>query len=234
MDGSDDEPDAVRARYARRPADPWRYQRLNPAALWPAQERERAIAAGLRRRGWLDLAGRRLVEVGSGDGANLLAMLQLGFAPAHLTGIELLAERHVRARERLPAAVQLLHADAAGVDLAEASQDVVLQSTVFSSLLDDAFQQRLADAMWRWVKPGGAVLWYDFVFDNPRNADVRGVPPARLRALFPRGDVQYRRLTLAPPIARAAMRVHPGLYTALHAIVPLRTHVLAWIEKPER
>ena len=30
--------------------------------------------------------------------------------------------------------------------------------------------------MWAAVKPGGGVLWYDFTVDNPRNADVRGVP----------------------------------------------------------
>ncbi len=26
----------------------------------------------------------------------------------------------------------------------------------------------LLDRMWRWVKPGGGVLWYDFTFDNPK------------------------------------------------------------------
>jgi hypothetical protein len=38
----DDEVHALRARYARRNdvAQDWRYHRLNPAALWPAQERE--------------------------------------------------------------------------------------------------------------------------------------------------------------------------------------------------
>ena len=72
--------------------------------------------------------------------------------------------------------------DATQAPVAPGSQDIVLQSTVFSSLLDDAFQQRLADTMWRWLKPGGAVLWYDFTVNNPRNPDVRGVPLARVRA----------------------------------------------------
>ena len=88
--------------------------------------------------------------------------------------------------------------------------------------------------MWRWVKPGGGVLWYDFTVDNPRNPDVRGVPLARVRALFPEGRVQARRITLAPPIARAVTRVHPSLYTLFNTLPPLRTHVLAWIEKPLR
>ena len=116
--------------------------------------------------------------------------------------------------------------------LPEAGADLVLQSTVFSSLLDDAFQQRLADTMWRWVRPGGAVLWYDFTWNNPRNRDVRGVPLARMRALFPHGRIEAQRLTLAPPLARAACRLSPSLYPLLNMLPPLRTHVLAWIGKP--
>jgi hypothetical protein len=107
----------------------------------------------------------------------------------------------------------------------------VYQSTVFSSLLDDAFQHQLADTMWRWVRPGGGVLWYDFTVDNPRNPDVRGVPVKRIRQLFPDGRIQVRRLTLAPPLARAVTRVHPALYSLFNACRYLRTHVLAWIEK---
>ena len=113
----------------------------------------------------------------------------------------------------------------------DASQDLVLQATVFSSLLDDAFQQQLAGAMWRWVRPGGGVLWYDFVYDNPRNPDVRGVPLARIQALFPQGRVQAERVTLAPPLARALCRIHPGLYPVFNTVPWLRTHVLAWVRK---
>jgi hypothetical protein len=39
-------------------------------------------------------------------------------------------------------------------------------------------------------------------------------------------------VTLAPPLARAVTRIHPGLYRWFNALPPLRTHVLAWIAKP--
>ena len=132
----------------------------------------------------------------------------------------------------LPEAVAVHVGDAAAIDLEPASQDVVYAATVFSSILDPAFQQRLAAAMWRWVKPGGGVLWYDFTVDNPRNADVRGVPPARLRALFPEARSDARRVTLAPPLARALVRVHPLLFRPFNALPWLRTHLLAWVGKP--
>ena len=172
------------------------------------------------------------MEVGCGSGGNLLELLRLGFAPQRLTGLELLRERFDAARARLPAATTLWLGDATLAPVADASQDIVLQSTVFSSLLDDAFQQQLAQCMWRWLRPGGAVLWYDFTIDNPFNADVRGVSLARVRALFPATRVMARRVTLAPPLARALCRVHPSLYTLFNTLPWLRTHVLAWIEKP--
>ena len=226
------ESDAVRRRYARRAPDDERYALTNPAALMAMQERQRALLRLFARRGLADLGSLRLLEVGSGGGGNLLELLQLGFRPEHLAGIELLPERHAAARARLPVAVQLQCGDASAVPPAAASVDIVLVATVFSSLLDDAFQQRLAAAIWRGLKPGGGVLWYDFTVDNPRNADVRGVPLRRIRALFPEARIEHRRITLAPPIARAVCRIHPGLYTLCNALPPLRTHLLCWLGKP--
>ena len=221
----------IAERYARR-GPPDRYSPLQPDVACTLHERQRAMMALWRAAGWTTLAPRRITEVGSGAGGNLLELLRLGAQPEHLTGIELLPERHAQARHLLPAAVTLLQADATQAPIAPGSQDLVLQSTVFSSLLQAATRQALAAAMWRWLKPGGAVLWYDFTVDNPRNADVRGVPLREVRALFPQGRITHRRVTLAPPLARPLCRLHPSLYTAFNAVPLLRTHVLAWIAKP--
>ncbi|MBX3606830.1 MAG: class I SAM-dependent methyltransferase [Piscinibacter sp.] len=196
------------------------------------QERQRAMLGMFARTGLPDLGTLHLLEVGCGSGGNLLELLRFGFRPEHLAGVELLPERLAQARACLPAALTLHGGDATGIELPAAAQDIVFVSTVFSSLLDEAFQQRLADTMWRWLRPGGGVLWYDFTVDNPRNPDVRGVPLARVRQLFPLGVLQARRITLAPPIARRVVRLHPALYTVLNTVPALRTHVLAWIAKP--
>ncbi len=225
------ETDAVAARYARRDVGS-RYSLLRPDVWQTVQERQRAMLRLFVKLGFTDLSTQRLLEVGCGSGGNLLELLRLGFAPDRLSGIELLPDRFAAARAALPVALNLHCGDALQVVLPAASQDIVFVSTVFSSLLDDAFQQRLADAMWRWVRPGGGVLWYDFTVNNPRNPDVRGVPLARLRTLFPHGRVQAQRVTLAPPLARAVTRIHPGLYPLFNALPLLRTHVLAWVGKP--
>lgn len=222
---------AVVQRYARR-GEPGRYSLLQPDVWQTVQERQRALLRLLVRLGFTDVERLRVLEVGCGAGGNLLEWLRLGVAPEHLAGVELLPQRHAIARQVMPASVTLWQGDASTLAIEPGSRDIVCQHTVFSSLLDDAFAQRLAAAMWQWVAPGGGVLWYDFTVDNPRNPDVRGVPLARVRALFPQARVRWQRITLAPPIARRVCRVHPGLYPVFNALPLLRTHVLAWLEKP--
>jgi SAM-dependent methyltransferase len=218
--------DEIARRYARRDgAD--RYSLLRPEVWQMWQERQRELLKLLATRPGRP-ADWQATEVGCGAGGNLMDLLRLGLLPAYLSGIELLPERLAAARAALPAGVRLIAGDASTADIAPASQDLVLQSTVFSSILDDGLQQRLADAMWAWLKPGGAVVWYDFTVDNPRNPDVRGVPLARVRELFPQGRFTARRVTLAPPLARALPRAY-----ALFNLVPwLRTHRLVLIDKP--
>ncbi|MFG6415738.1 class I SAM-dependent methyltransferase [Roseateles sp. DC23W] len=217
--------DQIAQRYARRDTGD-RYSLLRPEVWQMWQERQRVLLRLLALRPGVP-ADWRATEVGCGAGGNLMDLLRLGLQPAHLTGIELLPERLTAARAALPESVRLLAGDAAAADVPTASQDLVLQSTVFSSILDDALQQRVADAMWRWLKPGGAVVWYDFTVDNPRNPDVRGVPLARVRQLFPLGRFTDRRVTLAPPLARA----FPLAYPVFNLIPLLRTHRLILIER---
>ena len=228
-----DEAKAVVDRYARRQVGD-RYSPLRPEVMHMLHERQRALRRLLARQRLADVAALDVVEVGCGSGGNLLELLRLGFSPERLTGLELVPERHAQARRLLPEATTLWLGDATRAPLAQQSQHIVLQATVFSSLLDDAAQAQLAAAMWRWLCPGGGVLWYDFVYDNPRNPDVRGVPLARLRELFPEGRISFERVTLAPPLARVVCGLHPALYGLFNALPLLRTHVLAWVGKGSR
>ena len=226
-----DESRRVQERYARRDAatDARRYALTDPYALAAWQERQRAIVRLLAGR---DLAALSVLEVGCGSGGNLQDLVRLGADPARVQGIELQGGRAAQARDVLPAACRIHTADALHADVPGASQDLVLCFTVFSSLLQDEVQQALAARAWHWLRPGGAVLWHDFTVNNPRNPDVRGVPLARVRALFPQGRVQARRVTLAPPLGRALCRVHPALYGWANAIAWLRTHILCLVHKP--
>jgi SAM-dependent methyltransferase len=228
---------AMAGRYARRAALAGLYDPLRPEVLQARHERLRVLAALLRQHARQPLAQLSLLEVGCGHGSNLLDLIALGFDPARLLANELLPERAAAARTRLPAAVRVLEGDALALPLQlpglEASLDLVLQSTVFSSLLDADFRARLAQRLWAWLKPGGAVIWYDFAVGNPRNPDVMGMPLAEIRRLFPAATIDARRVTLAPPLARRSAAVHPALPALLNTLSLLRTHRLAWIAKPD-
>ncbi|MBV9248651.1 MAG: class I SAM-dependent methyltransferase [Acetobacteraceae bacterium] len=223
--------DAVIQRYARR-NDRGRYDSRLPEVQQMSIERRGAIGRVFADLGWHDLSSCTALEVGCSGGSNLADLVTMGFSEQRLTGIELRPELLTLARQKLPNAC-LIAGDACEVPIGPKSQDVILQFTVFSSLLDEEFRHRLATAMWRWLRPGGGILWYDFTINNPFNPDVRGISLKSIPNLFPAGRIKNRRITLAPPLARIVCRVHPALYSVLNALPLLRTHVLSWIEKPD-
>jgi hypothetical protein len=104
-----------------------------------------------------------------------------------------------------------------------------MQSTVFTSILAHDIKKRVAMEMIRVTRRGGAILWYDYFRNNPRNSDVRAVPATEIRELFPKCAIQLERLTLAPPLARAVAPASWALAALLEAIPLLRTHYLGII-----
>jgi ubiquinone/menaquinone biosynthesis C-methylase UbiE len=227
------EVEAIRQRYSRRQEleESSLYDSLNPSRYMAHQEKQRAFIRWIKWAGLAPVTDKRVLEIGCGSGDNLLQFISLGFQPENLVGNELLAERAVKARTRLPAATEILVGDASTLNLNPGSFDIVLQATVFSSILNNSFQEKLANQMWLMVKPGGGVLWYDFIFNNPNNPDVRGVSIRRIRDLFPDAEIKIWRITLAPPINRMVTKIHPSLYTLCNMIPLFRTHVLCWIQK---
>jgi ubiquinone/menaquinone biosynthesis C-methylase UbiE len=217
--------------YARRRGDT-RYSVFDAGHLFMVQDRERRVLAALRRLGWDSVHGRRILDLGCGTAPWLRMFVQWGADPSDLAGIDLQTGRVVAARARCPAGVGLGVGSAASLPFADGSFDLVLQATVFSSILEPALQAAVAREMGRVVRPGGAILWYDMRVDNPWNRDVRGLSRARVRALFPGWAASFRSITLAPPLVR---RMAPRSWLACAALdmIPfLRTHWLATIVRP--
>lgn len=220
----------IKDRYSRRDFEN-RYSFLKPDIYLKFQERERKLIELLKNIGKTDFKNLKVMEVGCGSGDNLVELILLGFSPHNLAGIELIGERLDEARKRLPSSVKLVLGDALTLNNFQEQYDIVYLSTVFSSILDDKFQKELAEKMWMWLKPGGGILWYDFMFNNPQNKDVQGINFGRIRELFPScGFIKYK-ITLAPPIARKIVKINSRLYNIFNMIHPLRTHLLCWIYK---
>lgn len=222
------EAQAVIERYRRRDRQ---YSPLDPAVYQSRQEFERALIRWLKFVRIRTARELTTFEVGCGSGGVLLQLLRLGFEPKNLAGNELQPALAKRAREILPSAVRIYDGDALDLSLPSQQFDVVLQSLVFSSILDDSSQEDLARLMWKFTKPGGGVLSYDFDYNNPGNPDVRAVTLKRIRQLFPGANIKTWRITLAPPLSRIVTRLHPAAYGIANVFPFLRTHLLCWIAK---
>jgi hypothetical protein len=85
--------------------------------------------------------------------------------------------------------------------------------------------------MWFWLKPGGKIFWYDFIYNNSSNSDERGIPLKRVRELFPDGKIDLRRVTLAPLLAGESVKYILIFIIIFNIFSFSRTHVLCWIEK---
>jgi ubiquinone/menaquinone biosynthesis C-methylase UbiE len=205
---------------------------FHPGYLFMMQERERRVLQSLRAHGLSNLATAKILEVGCGSGFWLNEFIKWGARPENLTGVDLLADRIEKAKRDCPARVRLECRNAAQLNFPDSSFDLVLQSTVFTSILDGDLRRAIAREMIRIAKNGGMILWYDFHVPNPRNANVQPVRRKEIYRLFPSCRMRLQRITLAPPIVRL---LAPRCWLACWALskIPwLCTHYLGVIQKP--
>lgn len=168
-----------------------------------------------------NLSDKTILEIGAGHGGNIPMLLSSGFKMENIFVNELLPERIENIKRNYPG-VKLFEGDALQIDF-PFKFDCVYQSTVFTSILNKEDRSTLACKMWDLVKPGGIILWYDFIYNNPKNPDVRKVSIKEVKVLFKNAvKSQIHRVTLAPPIGRKVGKLYP-----LFNFPFLRSHILA-------
>jgi SAM-dependent methyltransferase len=204
------------------------YSLHRPANLFLRQCYERDLVRTLTVAGQMPLSGKRLLDVGCGSGGWLATFEQLGVARQDLAGLELDPADVEAVRARFSGA-DVRVGDGLEIPWADAAFDLVFQSTVFTSILDPAVRARLAREMLRVLRPGGAVVWLDFRYDNPRNRNVVGLGLREIRELFPGRAVHARTTALVPPLARAVVPWSWSLGALLERVPPLRSHLVAVI-----
>lgn len=224
----------LKSVYERRKAEipKERYSYSNAANLLGIQERERRVLALLAKHIKLPLEEMKILEIGCGTGFWLREFIKWGARPENIVGLDLMPDRLEECRRLCPAEVTLKCGSASSIEMRDASFDLVLQSTVFSSVLDRATKHQIAGEMVRMLHSDGIILWYDFFMNNPNNPDVRGIRRREITELFPECKVSSARITLAPPLARFLAPLSRVLCEALAGLRIFDTHLLAVITKP--
>ncbi len=222
----------IRAVYERRRSQQaGAYSWFDIGHVFLMQELEKEVLRALTSHHINTLGDKRILEIGCGTGFWLSQFVKYGAKPSKLFGIDLLPWRIQAAQELLPRAIRLDCGNADHLDFPDAAVDLVCQFTVFSSILDLELRSKVAREMLRVLRPDGLILWYDFFVDNPRNPDVRGITMKEIHQLFPGCRIDFKRVTLAPPLARVLARYSPLLSGILGKLRVLNTHYLATVHK---
>jgi ubiquinone/menaquinone biosynthesis C-methylase UbiE len=203
---------------------------LDPFELCAIHEREELLAEVLRENGLITLAGLRILDIGCGTGNLLRHFLDFRADPERCCGIDILDDR-IRIAKRCAAGLGYTMASGAQLPFPNETFDLILQFTVFTSVLDVEVRSAMAAEILRTLRPTGIFIWYDFAYNNRRNSNVRGIPRDEMRGLFPGCRFRFRSVTVAPPLGRPAARIYPFLYRALSEIRFLRSHYMCVVEK---
>ncbi len=207
------------------------YSWFQPDVCLYRQERDRVMLDLLKRAGLSDISKLDIFEVGCGFGDNLLNLIKLGASPERISGSDIINSRIETAKYRLPQAVNHFTEDSSEKSSKRDSFDLIIQFTVFSSILSDEMQVELANNLMHLLRKDGYILWYDFLYGNPKNVNVRGCSKRRVQELFPDAEIFFKKVTLAPPLCRSIVRYFPLAYPLLNMFPILRTHSFALIKK---
>jgi ubiquinone/menaquinone biosynthesis C-methylase UbiE len=203
------------------------YSWFNLSNLFTMQYRQQAVLALLKRFGFTNLRKTRILEMGCGGGGVLTDYFSIGASQQNLYGVDLLKDRISVAHSRLPLC-NFANADGQNLPFTKNSFDLVLQYTAISSVLDEKIRRNIFADMLRVLKPNGMILSYDFWL-NPTNNQTRGLALDEIRISFPNCQVDYKRITLAPPIARRLVPISWLLSAFLEKLAIFNTHYLVAI-----
>lgn len=195
-----------------------------------SQQREKEIKKASRSGKFISPINKKILDVGCGNGAVLSNFSKEGVPLGNLYGIDIWPERIEKAKKLYPGMCFTCE-NAERLPYPDDFFDIVIQATVFTSILELQVKKRVASEMVRVLKPEGLIIWHDFRFDNPFNPNVKGIRKREIMNLFPYCQFNFKLINLNPFIARPLAGFSWSLCEALEKIPILRTHWLVTIKK---
>lgn len=172
------------------------YDFCGDVSIFGNQADERAFLHLMRRYSMFPLDDKLILDVGTGGGFFLRSLLKYGIHSSRLFGIDFW-EARVQEGHAIAPCIPLICGRAEMLPFADDSFDVVVQRTMFSSILDDEKRLRAAREMLRVVRPRGIIVSHDFRVKRPGDQNVCSITAAELRRLF--GDAELALFTAGMP-----------------------------------
>ncbi len=177
-----------------------------------------------------DLKNKLIMDIGCGHGWSLNLFHSWGAQPKNLYGIDILDERIDIAKSNHPLYnFKCLNADQLPFD--DNFFDIIHISTVFSSILDNKLKKKIAQEIQRILSPSGIIIWYDFLYNNLSNKNVKGIKKKEICSLFNQCSHTFQKVTLCPPIARKLHYLPYFFLKLLEDLKILNTHYLVEMKK---
>ncbi len=174
----------------------------------------------------------RVLDVGCGNGADLVRLFHVGYRPENITAIDILPDRIREAKELYPS-VNFVVGDASNLNFDSNAFHLVVESTMFVTLLDEQVRTQIALEMIRVCKPGGYILCCDWKVDKPGDRNYKALTRKELMKLF---CVNERTVistivpgALVPPVGRFLSSHLSALYFVFAACFPLLVGQVAYV-----
>lgn len=205
--------------------------RNNPEVLFQTLALEASVVRALAVLGG-DPKCACVLDVGCGGGGNLYQLLRLGYEASNISGIDILPANVEVARRTYPN-MRFVVGDASRMEFADASFDLLCESTMFATIPDDTLAASIASEMVRVCKPGGYLLMVDWRTPKPRDSNYKALTRKRLGELFGVGCgtrlVAVCRGALVPPIGRFLSKHLPSTYFLIAGAFPFFVGQVAYV-----
>jgi len=212
-------------------SDPY-YRKIwtDDAARYMVERKWEEIRLALDREK-IALERATLLDLGAGEGGDCDRFGQFGFRRERIVALDVLLDslRKGRTEHGWLAAIQ---AEGVHLPFQDATFNVVYQSTMLSSVLDQGRRRRILREVQRVLAPGGLFVSYDTRYPNPWNRNTHPVSAAEVRDAFPRCQVRSRSTTPIPQLVRLFRGLPRSALRAMEWIPLLRSHRLVVVRMP--
>jgi ubiquinone/menaquinone biosynthesis C-methylase UbiE len=201
------------------------YSLFEDGELYSIQKRELYTLELLKRVNIRSLECKNILEVGCGRGDRLLDWVRWGAQMSNLYGVDIMDAFINVAKFKVPLA-NLSISSGDKLSFNDSSFDIIMQSIVFSSILEHGLKIELAREMTRVLKQGGIIIWYDIRYKNPYNEAIRPIATSEIKELFPGFKLIGGSATLLPLLSRKIAKYSISTCNILERIPFLRSHYL--------